>query len=851
MIINGLLSVDVSYTFGYSVGGQNNKLYMGEGAGIEIQDGQLLTAKRTHISGCSGMWDRIKVLSKGAFYISNNSKISDAVVGIEQQDESSVRIHKTRFLNNDIGIGSFGVEQKQIELIFYLTQSGATEFKDCKEGAHFENVDLIALQGLITFPNSPPIPYEGGGAILFRDIETNGVYLENTDLIGKSLYFNNCQTGIRVATANNLLSIEHSTFENGSTGIYTRGSLEMEVVDCEFSSLKNGILRGSAIMGEHTLIENNHMSLSGINILAITMPSRAEIMNNSMEALGNNVTLWGYGEGKHKWAIQHNEQLITGVGSYYGEEVEDNENALNISFVNTNNARIFKNDAIYSAGRNVHISGGRDNIFGYNEYCIADVKSTYLAGSPKAQIYCNGIDAPKGLQVINDCTGSDIRGNSFSGAWNDDGRNIIYGSEENTYAVSSEQKNKGNTFDLSDAAHPKAIHYGSAEVALMSQYFVGGLSAMQGDVYHPYFESDFDNWFFKEGTTDYVCAPGIIDGDPTDKVRQAKDTYLSLQDINVGNIYGEEVAFDVDMKLYKDLRLLETYEPLNQEDALKKEELATKDAGDFSFLQDELSALTSLTEVEEAQMTALTEDIENLTSQIGEVVWYTIDESDFEGVIEIDEAQKQIRDDLIIELRQKVTMLKTFAQDKQSTLLSEIPTLRNYNESITGISTNSGQNFQKVNGYMYKRLEAGVGEFSKEEIADLTDIANQCAGTGGQAVYTARAILAEITFTVPEYDDECLTGRKSKIKKMESHAGTKEITVVPNPASNRITIFLPADHTMEELHIMDVLGKTLSIIPLEEGQQNVDVNITTFEQGIYWIVTPHSDFAPEKLIISQ
>ncbi|MCF8248228.1 MAG: hypothetical protein K9J37_20215 [Saprospiraceae bacterium] len=536
----GDIIVDVNYNFGTAQfgGGTYNDITMWPGTRVDITSGHTLATAFTNIHGCGSSWSRINIQGGGTFD-TRFTTIRDATVAVEMQHNSTYNVRtKTDLIGNVTGIGSYGTTTKQVSLNV-LTNFGnyTAVISDGTEGIHFEHVALVTV-------NKP---------LFIQNMSKAGLYLDNADFSGQYLFFTDCKDGTIVPTKNDFLSLDNCDTYFGESGVETYGTKELIVTNGAYSNLITGVAIGDLYGNSHSLIEHNTMGFSNYNVLGILAPSAGEIQYNSMTATNCNVFLWGAGTGDHKWAIQRNPQMwVQGAGQ-------------NIYLNYTNNARVFRNDEVVLSeiGRNFTMNGGSNNKIDYN-LVSADKDNMQLIGSPMSLIACNrATDGSQGLVVTNDNAGAVIRGNDFTSS----GLNLSYGNSGNTYAHTGEQKLKGNLFDLSSSSNKKARNFSAAAVASNNRYLVGFFRT-QGDEFFPFFTANIPDWFKNAEVGDYVCpSPPIIgeeDPDIKQTYKRAAHSGIDLLEAGVGSIYGGELAFDAELKLYRHLSRLQELEPLNE-----------------------------------------------------------------------------------------------------------------------------------------------------------------------------------------------------------------------------------------------------------------------------------------------
>lgn len=723
-------------------------------------------------------------------------------------------------------------------------------FQNCREGIHFENTSLLDLTG-------------GNLGLQFFDMEDYAIYLEGTDLMAWQVYISGAGNGIWVEEPNNLMIIEEIGcygYGGKGRGIYTAGTTELQITDGVISDWGTGIYRLSNTANEHTLIDDVNMFNCNHNVWGSVLPSSAEIQFNTMWAVGHNVWLSGIGSGDHTWAIQHNDALRSGMPPPSNPLPVSFLNR-NINFSNVNNGRIYLNDSDFNSPfANIRIGGGQYATIGENTptTIFSNQRNMEIWGSPMADVYCNTMSgANAALQVMNGCMGSEIRANDFSRAWGD--FNLLYGSQFNQNAVTSPQDKKGNLFDLSTSSTPKAKHFTNVTgIAEESQYIVGLFEPgplppqnQQGNSYYPYFESVFSEWFDKafNGQDDDNC---IQFPNELDKIENAVETGINLLEAGIDTIYGDEVAFDTELKLFRHLERLQELTTLDTEQSTWHASLSATDIADFVEFENVYRTAVGYTDAEKGQAEQLSLDISNLRDEMLAIEWYVIDT--INGVDSIDTAARALYESKAAELSLKMDTLTALVDAKQQALYAELSNLASINNGIGTQSTVSGQNLKTVNGLLLQRYDPVFAGFSSGDVTTLTQIADQCVGQGGEAVYHARSLLAEHLndATVTEYDDECVEelqprsgGEKGKLKQL----ATTSLKIMPNPADHIAKVTLPKGHNISSLLLMDAYGRLIKSYELNPEALTLNLNTSELKAGTYSIVPSDKGETPLRFTV--
>lgn len=405
---------------------------------------------------------------------------------------------------------------------------------------------------------------------------------------------------------------------------------------------------------------------------------------------------------------------------------------------------------------------------------------------------------------------------------------------------------------MSSAANPKAQNFSPSVIAENNQYTVGDLAGTQGTEYYPYFTASFNQWFTKiSGETDFNNCPNIFRSKLT---KEAIKTNMDFIQLGIGNIYGPEVLFDTELKLYRQLKELSLTEALTNQQQSMMNALASTAVGDFIAFENLLRKVVRFSTADSVRANTLNTDIQTITTAINDIVWFKFDELTEE--IDIDKVAYEERQDKITRLKQTIDELSQLIQTYENNFLNNYAQLHSINDNINNNSPGSSpslsaQNLKTINTLLLERLHPDFGGFSTNELQTIENMANQCAGHGGEAVFTARSLLTEIDLEIGTYDDECLQAQFSSpdiTTQLNSSSG--DFSIAPNPASHTLSVLIPTEWEVTELILTDISGKIIQIIPIHD-RLKIFLNVEHLKTGIYFLSTKQHQENTLKLVITE
>lgn len=134
--------------------------------------------------------------------------------------------------------------------------------------------------------------------------------------------------------------------------------------------------------------------------------------------------------------------------------------------------------------------------------------------------------------------------------------------------------------------------------------------------------------------------------------------------------------------------------------------------------------------------------------------------------------------------------------------------------------------------------------FNSTELAELSVIANSCFDKYGHVVSQARVLVNNVSNSIIEFEENCspeFNQRKAN-KQIISISDKIAASILPNPNNGNFTLkYNLEQYTNAELLIYDVTGKVLSKTNLLNTVNQLDMNVSKFESGIYYYTIKTAD----------
>jgi hypothetical protein len=308
------------------------------------------------------------------------------------------------------------------------------------------------------------------------------------------------------------------------------------------------------------------------------------------------------------------------------------------------------------------------------------------------------------------------------------------------------------------------------------------------------------------------------------------------------------VAFDTELKMFRLLHELQGLTTLPLDLQTVYNSYSGSDIEKCVQFEAIYQNAVTMTDTEASQHLSLINNIETLYQTAKAIRWYTVDSL---GNLTINTLEKANFEATLAQLEQKKADLAAFLAVRRQAVDNELTNMSTVNNSIGTQATVSGQNLKTINGLLIQRLDSSFSGFLAADSLTISGIAMQCVGQGGEAVYTARSLLAEATKgEEPAYSDECIQPLGSPAPPaFFKPTGTAGLS--PNPASGKMQLTLPTDHEVGQVIISDSFGRSLKVIELEKGQIQMDIDVSKMPAGIYFLTDIEGAFAPVRFVVSK
>ncbi len=877
--LNGALASDVFSTYNHQVNNHcinltgvlildtwmnftNCRFYMNSGAQIIVKNYSLLGSYSTSYKSCTNqMWQGILFEDYG-WTIFKNSTIQDALFALytdENSLQTSMIVQKSTFRNNFIGI-------------YNPRESGGLDIKSVFIGNRFLGSDPLKTPP----PTTNEVPLYETGSYAYAGIVTyeDPLFIGKPNAsLGERNYFQNLFCGI--SGIDNVMSIQATFFQDipglaqanqfnsvsltfgiaGNTGvseIYSNsGSTSLPLLkvegfgktDADPASFSNVQLAVFCYGADCYVSQNRMLSvINGISCLAIKarrQPGGIVIQNNKITHSGTGISI-----------AQCSSSYITVNNNNMHSTLDAKNVSSQFYFINNASSEMHVHDNyLYPTNQihgmyfafssaievsNNHLHWQSHGTHGRNSYHFDNSPSIISCNDASNQGYestqTNGFLLNNSENSILDCN---VVNSLFRGFWvyanNMDANlltnsvsNCTYGWQYASTGISGSQENKGNTY--SENFTVGARHDGSDRYILLSQYKVRPL----GNNDHPY-GSQYNIYTPNSNALWFETNPGIIP--PVCTMDCGTNMFAdphNYDDIinwpNGPDWFNEESRWESEAYLVR--RILDNPSLINEYPAL--DTFFTRSA-DSSYLKLETIefSIDHLFDPDSNQQMTLEQFSQlrlNVLAQI-DSIHVLIDDEDSTTLLIL----LQSRDSLIEVLDSASLILNAVIHDIHLNALQIADSVLMENNDLNFNRTYES-NALIVNRVVLRNLIEQT-EYSPEEKDSLQAIADQCAYSGGVAVYRARAIMDQFSFQ--DQNDELTCFPPVPIlSDLNKTTKTIEFYVVPNPADQTVRL-----HTAENLVVIEValINEQGEVLRKFSGETIPNsINIQGFQNGLYY-----------------
>ncbi len=209
------------------------------------------------------------------------------------------------------------------------------------------------------------------------------------------------------------------------------------------------------------------------------------------------------------------------------------------------------------------------------------------------------------------------------------------------------------------------------------------------------------------------------------------------------------------------------------------------------------------------------------------------------------------RTQLLQQLSQLEQSMSTTWANVQSQRVSATANLKTANNGIA-TSYVFETNDKAVNSLYLDWIENGQAALTNAQVTTLTNIANQCPSTGGNAVFRARAMLSLVDLQYYGNDLNCI-GQYAPTPKPEVAANKQlnKVLVYPNPASDVVNFSWKAMEGNGTLVLSDLMGKQVFSKTLDMTVGSTQVYTKALPPAMYVckLVQGNEILLSEKLVI--
>jgi hypothetical protein len=253
----------------------------------------------------------------------------------------------------------------------------------------------------------------------------------------------------------------------------------------------------------------------------------------------------------------------------------------------------------------------------------------------------------------------------------------------------------------------------------------------------------------------------------------------------------------------------------------------TTNTGIYETLRRDIEALSDFTSTEAVAYKNNQDSIIAwlwILTELDSLIW-SASPSQIPGLM----VEKSTRISALVSLRSPNDNYRSAIQSQKTTLIDQL-IARN-----SALSTNEVfyENEKTCNEVFLNTIAKGIYTLTTQQVAQLSPIAEQCAFSGGRAVYQARGMyqmhIDTIFFdacggTIPYFSAGLKEGLLEEI----------DFSFSPNPAHLYVTVSILRGNPTEFI-LSDLMGKTVSSIVVPENERQLLIPLEELSAGCYFL----------------
>lgn len=842
--VSGVFFIDTTFTLTNCTAYTSPKAQI-----IVLPDRQLIIDSASVIMGCSSMWPGVILDTTAKVSMTNQSRLSDAHIGIFAGFNSTVDVVNSKIYDCVTGIytpPATGMLNTQIKVRGSKIGMVSAAFKSDypgqpahgiipKAGVEINNLvmtlggtgqrneffkmntGIIANNSNLVVKNTEfyNIDYDTVYTASFRGTAMVGVVDEGstgklTVVAEPTNYYSvhNCYRAIYTDRA--VLSANYVHLMDVYAGIYGTNTPHQQtshVTGCTITTQTYGIFWINNRSAKYMIANNNNITVSGSsNTAAKGFNKSAIYMSETMQqpvvfmATGNTISLNN----------AHN-------GIYSGNQAN--------AQIKFNNIRMNNSSTGIGINNNNRSSISCNNITG--DYGTGMVQSLgILTGnsSNRTALYCNTTD-------------STYRGFYFGGA---NPNTVLKGNDMkfhfdgvflNNNSIIGPQFHNGNRW-VGQFLGFAAINLNASIQGLVASRFE--VDSTLGQHYAPLVNPQF-NWFSNVSDTSsltFYCNSSTVCELPPPSLSQEEINELIASGTLLSESYAEETRAIAEEYLYRELM---EDSALRYSDSLYIEFMLENQGEPVSYLYDAEEYLKAATAFDSVFI-AVIDSAYNQIDAINDTLVMIDEGIEFYGS---SYDYNVLREQLLYTLdflNQTIANLYSQAEANINGNLAEAE-IRN---DLAVPETIPEENTQVLNETEIEFLESGGNrDVVLNRFAQLFTIANQCPYTGGSAVERARAFIALIYDSMEYHDDAvCLQVGvyRDTPEILISDSKSDQIEIVPNPAGNRFEVRVKSEHQgICYVSVRNSQDKLLYTNRFPCNEKTLLINSGSWTPGVYYV----------------
>ncbi|MBX2890694.1 MAG: T9SS type A sorting domain-containing protein [Saprospiraceae bacterium] len=186
----------------------------------------------------------------------------------------------------------------------------------------------------------------------------------------------------------------------------------------------------------------------------------------------------------------------------------------------------------------------------------------------------------------------------------------------------------------------------------------------------------------------------------------------------------------------------------------------------------------------------------------------------------------------MLEIEADIRDLSEQELDERSERLDALLTLNNALSDAETWETEE----KSINNLFFRYLGGLIDTFTSTQRDQIGTLAEECPQFYGAGVYKARFLREQIEGFSRHYFENHCVGEEERLALSQEDAEGQAFVVLPNPASDRVSVRLPQNYPhVASIEVRSLDGLALSTQKCRVGGREQTIDVSAIQPGVYWL----------------